>query len=346
MGAANDERLGAMIVAAGEMGERHAQHWTEAGVSVVAVFDPDSRRASALAARYGARSVGSLEEGLEVEGVDVVSVCSPTFLHARHTITSLKARKHVLCEKPAALDLGEAQAMREAERGSGRRLRIGFMRRFDAASRKVLGYGQALGFPLLAQATIAAGVRPKLLMHDATANGGPIIDMCCHIFDQWALLFGEQPCKVRAHGYTFSADKPEVASIERKALDSAHLTLAYPGGGVGQVQVSWGLPRGISPLERHTYMGPEGLVTVEWPTEVVLHGGEGDTRWTNRGADPWRTEIAAFASELRGGDPGRLATIQDGIAALRTSLAVLQSVAEEREVVLSADCDELSRGAP
>jgi predicted dehydrogenase len=335
------------VVGAGEMGARHALHWREAGLAVVAVFDPDRLRADSLATHHGARAVASLEAGLALTDVAAVSVCTPTFLHAAHTVAALRAGKHVLCEKPAALTLPEALAMKEAAEASGTLLRIGFMRRFDPAWHRILAFSQSIGRPLLAQATIAAGVRPKLLMHDAAANGGPIIDMCCHIFDQWGMLFGEQPEVVRAHGYTFSEHKPEVASIERKALDSAHLTLAYPSGGVGQVQVSWGLPRGIAPTERHTYIGPDGLLTVDWPSEVSLHGAEGVTRWSSGGVDPWRAEIAAFAGEISrwsagtgdsgstsaivagaGGSPPSPspATIADGIAALRVSLAVLGSV--------------------
>lgn len=318
--------LGVLIVGAGEMGAKHARHWREAGARIAAVYDPDGLRGRALASQYESVALPQLEECLALEEVEVVSICTPTFLHARYTVASLDAGKHVLCEKPASLTLDEALRMKAAERSSGRLLRVGFMRRFDPASHRILDFCRSIGRPILAQATIAAGVRPKLLMHDAAANGGPIIDMCCHIFDQWAALFEEPASLVRAHGYTFSLDKPEVASIERKALDSAHLTIVYPSGGVGQVQVSWGLPSGIPPIERHTYMGPDGLVTVEWPGEVVLHDGEGITQWNTGETDAYRNEIQQFATEIAGGDRGALATIDDGIAALRVSLAVLESV--------------------
>jgi predicted dehydrogenase len=235
--------LGAVVVGAGDMGARHALHWRDAGARLVGVFDPLRPRSEALAAEHDCLALDSLGEVLERDDVHVVSVCTPTFLHAHYTVAALRRGKHVLCEKPAALTLAEALAMKEAEDQGSALLRVGFMRRFDPAAHQILRWGGAIAEPVMAQATIAAGVRPKLLMHDAAANGGPIIDMCCHVFDQWAMLFGEGPVKVRAHGYTFSKDRPELASIELKALDSAHITLAYPGGGVGQVQVSWGLPR-------------------------------------------------------------------------------------------------------
>ena len=329
---ADGEPAGVVIIGAGDMGERHALGWQAAGATVVAVADPDRARAERLAARLGALALDEPEAAMQRTDVDAVSVCTPTYLHARYTVGALRAGKHVLCEKPAALRLSEADAMRRAAEDSGKRLRIGFMRRFDPASRQVLAFGEQLGTPVLAQATLAAGIRPKRLMHDAAANGGPIIDMCCHIFDQWEAFYGEGPAVVRAYGYTFGDGKPELASIRHKAVDSAHITLRYPSGGVGQIQVSWGLPSGIPATEHHSYMGPDGLMTVAWPERVSLLRSGGTLHWEPPAVDPWREEIASFHRELQGLEHRPLAAIDDGVRALRTSLAVLTSIAEDREV--------------
>ena len=331
----SQQALGVVVVGAGDMGARHARWWAEAGARVVAVVDPDRARAERVAAGFGALALDDLGTALERADVGAASICTPTFLHARYTVAALKAGKHVLCEKPAALRLSEGEAMRRAAEESGKMLRIGFMRRFDPASHQILAFGRRIGGPVLAQATLAAGIRPKLLMHDAAANGGPIIDMCCHIFDQWEAFYGERPAGVRAYGTTFGEGKPELAHIRHKAVDSAHITLRYPGGGVGQIQVSWGLPSGIAATERHTYMGPEGLIIAAWPERVELLTSEGTLRWEPPASDPWREEIRAFHRELHGLEHRPLATIDDGVRALRTSLAVLTSIAEDREVAPS-----------
>lgn len=326
--------LTAVVVGAGDMGARHARHWAAAGARVLAVVDPDLPRAEAAARETEARALTDLHDALALHP-GVVSVCTPTFLHAPTTVAALQAGAHVLCEKPAALTLADAIKMRDAATAAGRELRIGFMRRFDPALDALLESGTRIGRPLLAQATVTAGIRPKRLMHDAHANGGPIIDMCCHLFYVWRLLFDGQPTEVAARGYTFSDGKPEVAHIAHHALDSALITLAYPGGGAGQIQVSWGLPSGVAAVEHHTYVGPDGLVSVDWPERVVHHDGHGEHVWTQPGSDPWRDEIAAFHAELTAGAPRRVAGIEDGIDALRISLAVLQSVAEGRPVALA-----------
>ncbi|MBW6455933.1 MAG: Gfo/Idh/MocA family oxidoreductase, partial [Trueperaceae bacterium] len=323
------EPLRVAVIGAGDMGARHARHWAAAGARVVAVVDPDRPRAELAASETGAEAFSDATDALAL-GPEAVSVCTPTYLHAHYAILALEAGAHVLCEKPVALKLSDAYAMRDAAAAAGRELRIGFMRRFDPAFDQLLGVTARAGTPLLAQATITAGIRPKRLMHDAMANGGPIIDMCCHLFYVWDHVLGGQPVEASALGYTFSDGKPEVAHIRHRALDSALITLTYPNGSIGQVQVSWGLPSGVEPVERHTYVGPDGLVTVDWPSHVTLRDGRGVTRWRSAGSDAWRAEIFQFHAELTRGAEQRIASVEAGIDALKTSLAVLRSVAARR----------------
>ena len=332
--------LAVAVIGAGDMGTRHAQHWRSLGARVVAVVDPDIGRAEAAAALVGARADGGADTVLADPEVQAISVCTPTHLHAPFTVAALEAGKHVLCEKPAALTLRDAESMKSAAKRSGKELRIGFMRRFDPAYRPLMDYTQRAGRPLLAQATITAGVRPKRLMHDALVNGGPIIDMCCHVFNLWDRMFEGEPVAVSARGYTFSHDKPEVAHIAKRALDSALITLEYADGSVGQIQVSWGLPAGIEPVERHTYVGPAGLVTVDWNQHLTLRDASGVTRWRSRGVDPWRAQIEQFRREITMGVPREVAGVAAGIAALRISLAVLEAIRTQR-VVAPADVADL-----
>jgi len=312
----------ALVVGSGDMGSRHARHWRTAGAQLVGVVDPDRSRAEAIARELSTTAYADLDAALALQP-SVVSVCTPTFLHAPITLAALAAGAHVLCEKPIALTLADAQAMQNAAVASGRELRIGFMRRFDPAFEALRGAVTSLGGPLLMQASISAGVRPKVLMHDAGANGGPIIDMACHLFDLWSHLTGAQPERIEAHGFTFARGKPLVAHIRELALDSALFTLRYPGGAAGQVQISWGLPAGIVAREEHRYMGPEGLVEMAWPGSMQIHRGPESESWTNPGGDPWEREIAQFYRELTAGVPQLVAGVEAGIDALRVSLAVL-----------------------
>lgn len=329
--------LGVVVVGAGDLGSRHAHHWHEAGARVVAVCDPWTERATEVAAKVGAQAATHPDDFLTRTDVHVVSVATPTFLHETYAVAALQAGKHVLCEKPVALSMPAAENMKRAAQAVGRELRIGLMRRFDPAYRQLLAWHAELGSPTLAQATLVAGLRPKRLMHDARGNGGPIIDMCCHLFDTWSTMFGGQPESVTAHGYTFGENRSELASIEQKALDSAQFTLLYPGGHVGQVQVSWGLPTGVDHQERHSYVAPDGLLTVNWNSGMTIFRGAAPEAWTAPEHDAWRAEIAQYYLELTSDAPDQTANVDDGIAALRVSLAVLKSIAEQRTVYVAEE---------
>lgn len=318
--------LGVLIVGAGDLGSRHAEHWRAAGARVIGVCDPLIDRAEAVARLVGGECMIDAEAAFTREDVDVVSICVPTSLHPHYVVAALAAGKHVLCEKPVALTLEDAALMKAALEGSGKELRIGLMRRFDPAFLKLKEFHDRIGAPTLAQASIVAGVRPKLMMHEALGNGGPVIDMCCHVFDMWRALFGGPPTRVTAHGYTFGADKLELASVKQKAVDSVLCTLEYPGGTVAQLQVSWGVPSGVEFLERHTYVAPGGLIVLNWNDSVELHAGGEVERWQAPEADAWREQITQYHRELTSGAPCEVATLEEGVEALQVSLAILRSV--------------------
>ena len=88
-------------------------------LAAVASRDPD--RAAAYASRHGVgRSFGSYDELLASSEIDVVYIALPNHLHAQWTIRALEAGKHVLCEKPLALTVGDVDAIQAAARMTGR----------------------------------------------------------------------------------------------------------------------------------------------------------------------------------------------------------------------------------
>ena len=325
------EPLGVLVIGAGDMGGRHAQHWAAAGAKVVAVSDPDMARAQASADLVGAAVCSTPDEVLNSDEVQVVSICTPTFLHTRYTLQALEAGKHVLCEKPIALTLEDAHAMKAAAEKSGCELRIGFMRRFEPIFPKLREMIAGLGTPVMGSVAITAGVRPKRLMHDRKANGGPVIDMCCHIFDVWKLIFNGKPELLHASGRVLAEKSRALAGIKEKAVDSAAATFGFPGGHTTQLLVTWGLPEGVPFAERHTYLSENGLVDVDWNYQnntVSLHDGVGVTRYGGE-RDPWAAEIAQFYSELTQGAKREVADADDGIEALELSLKILEAVGRQ-----------------
>src|SRR5512143_3038810 len=108
-----EKQVGIGIVGTGTIAQSHLQSLqaVPTGKAVV-VFDVIAERAEATAKRFGVPNIAtSLDQVLERDDVDGVIVATPPFAHAAPTIAALKAGKHVLCEKPFALDVAEAEDM-------------------------------------------------------------------------------------------------------------------------------------------------------------------------------------------------------------------------------------------
>lgn len=190
----------------------------------------------AKAAPYRARVWTSLDEALSDAAVQAVYVATPVFLHAPQTIQSLRAGKHVLCEKPMAMNESEARTMLQAAEQSGKTFGVAYYRRkYPKVNRaKQLLDAGAIGKPVLAELSSHSwfdgeGSR-SWLVDPAKAGGGPLFDVASHRIDVLNFLFG-QP--LRATGQLSNA-------VHHYAVeDNATVMIDYAGGVRGIVDVRW-----------------------------------------------------------------------------------------------------------
>lgn len=137
------------LIGCGRIAQRHYEHIRNTrGLILVAVCDIVKDRAKALAekAGTGVNTYFTLDSLLaEERDIDLVSICSPNGLHASHAIQSLRAGKHVLCEKPMAISVVDCGEMiKEAERAN-RRLFVIKQNRFNppvAAVKELIDSGR------------------------------------------------------------------------------------------------------------------------------------------------------------------------------------------------------------
>ena len=238
-------------------------------------------RDPAKAATYGVPAWTDLAEALADPAIDAVYVATPVFLHAPQTIAALTAGKHVLCEKPVALNYALAQAMVCAARETGRTLGIAYYRRMYPKlrrARQLLAEG-AIGRSVLAEINCLEwfadedGTRPWLL-DPARAGGGPLYDIASHRIDVLNFLFG-RPLKVAAQ----RSNVVHQFAVE----DAATLLIEYESGVRGIVDVRWHcrFPRDefritgtdgelvLTPLNGAPLRHPGGIE--DWPPHPNLH---------------------------------------------------------------------------
>jgi len=193
-------------------------------------------RNPAKAAPYGVRGWTNLDDALAQSDAGAVYIATPVFLHAPQTIASLRAGKHVLCEKPMALDYAEACAMQTAAEQTGRLLGIAYYRRMYPKVNRALELirAGAIGRVVFAEATShdwldANGAR-SWLTDPKLAGGGPLYDIASHRIDLMNYLFGKP---VRATGHLSTLVHP--IDVE----DNATVLIEYDNGVRAAVDVRW-----------------------------------------------------------------------------------------------------------
>ena len=124
------QRVKVGVAGVGHMGKEHARIYSELQeVELVGVHDSNPDTARKIAAKCKTRAFGSLEE--MVDAVDAASIVTPTSTHLAIAEPFLKRGKHVLVEKPIAMDTGEARKLVDLAEKHGAKLAVGHVERFN-----------------------------------------------------------------------------------------------------------------------------------------------------------------------------------------------------------------------
>lgn len=177
---------------------------------LVAVADLNPEVARQAATKFGIDKVfADYHDLLALPDIDAVTIATPNAFHMQPTIDALNAGKHVLCEKPMAMNAQECRRMLEAQRNSGKILQIGLQFRFSSAGRfmkEFIEHGK-MGdiYYARAQALRRRGVPGwGVFIDKEKQGGGPLIDIGVHILD-FTLFLMNYPRPVTVSGVTYQA---------------------------------------------------------------------------------------------------------------------------------------------
>ena len=186
------------LVGAGAFGTFCIDHYRRSDlIRVVAVADERPELAEQVAqAVGGVEAVASVDALLARDDIDLVHLATPPFTHRDLAIRALRAGKHVLCEKPLATSLADAEQMLVAAREADRVLVVNLIMRYDPLNvsvREVIRR-QLLGEPIAASLTNLAGdfkLKPSHWFWDPAKSGGIFVEHGVHFFDLFAMLLGD-----------------------------------------------------------------------------------------------------------------------------------------------------------
>ncbi|MBN9503288.1 MAG: hypothetical protein BGO01_14765 [Armatimonadetes bacterium 55-13] len=175
---------------------------------MVAVCDVNPETAKQAAEKYSVeKTYTDYKQLLADPEIDAVSVATPNAYHMQPTIDALNAGKHVICEKPLAMNADEARKMCAAARDTGKILQVALQQRFTGQARFMKQYidDGNMGdiYYARAQALRRRGVPHwGVFIDKEKQGGGPLIDIGVHILDLTLFLMG-YPKPVSASGKTW-----------------------------------------------------------------------------------------------------------------------------------------------
>jgi predicted dehydrogenase len=310
------------------MGRMHGSvYQTVEGATLVACHDRKPDKAAEYAGRFGCEACPSIED--LIERCDIVDVCLPTDLHCPVTVGALQAGRHVLCEKPMALSLEEADRMVESARASGKYLMIGHCIRFwpEYAHLRDLVAGGRLG-RLLSLNLTRYGEFPSWSadgwLADESRAGGGVLDMHIHDTDYAHWLLGE-PDEVRSWG-----------TVDERGASHAFTTMRF-GRTVVHLEGGWNLPPGTPFKMAFRAVFEQGAAIMDGGPMTVYEAGkdpltpqfptmraEGGGNLSDLGG--YYHEIAYFLDCVRDGTPPETVTPESSRRSLATVLEEIRQI--------------------
>ena len=332
-------KLGIGVVGVGEMGKRHAENLRRnvPEARLIAIADVSAERARQVATELEIeRSYGSLEAMLENKEIEAVLIATPDKFHAEAVGLAARAGKDVLCEKPLALNLPDAQGALDAVAKAGRRLQVGFMRRYDpayAAAMQRIEAGE-IGVPVIFKSVGRDKDQPPLAAYESNVNGMLFYTNTIHDFDLARWLMRDEVSGV--HAYTTSAIRPEVTKYGD--VVASVVNLQYKQGAIGNIESYAQAVYGYD--VRTEIVGSKGSIFVgslQRMPAVFLSSRGGEQvladHFLSSFADAYLAEVRDFVRTMLSDRAPRV-TGEDGLKALAIAVAAENSHLQSRPVAV------------
>lgn len=257
------QSIGVCLVGAGRVARVHANslvHHVPAA-RLVAIVDPDQKTRDETGEMFGIDArYTSLEEALDKAAFDAVVITTPTFTHADLAVMAANAGKHILLEKPMALNLEECDTIIAAAEANGVRLQLGFMRRFDpefVAAAERIEAGE-IGRPMLIKSLTHGPGLPPAWARDLKTSNGMLAEVNSHDWDCVRWLMGSNYERV----YVEVADfKGAARGVDTEHFyDNALVNIRFESGGLGSIS-------GVCPCDygydaRVEIVGEKGIMQI------------------------------------------------------------------------------------
>ncbi len=307
------------VIGTGGWGKNHVRVLSEIG-ALAAVCDADAERASMYAEKYRVRSYTTVDDLLEKEKPDGVTVCTPASTHFAVASKTLRAGVHTFVEKPMTSTAKEAEDLiKEAEKAK-KILTVGFIERFNPAisELKKMILEKALGRPILFE------YHRENRRGENIVDVGVVKDASVHDIDTARWLFGEEPRTVYAR----------VGSVMGKNEDFATIMLGFGDERTAFITTNWVTPSRVRSLSA---VFEKAVVTLDFISqEIQIHEESGTKVPKHTFQEPLMLELKEYVSAIAEGRQP-LVKGRDGLMVTRIAEAVLTSSKTSSPIFIKAD---------
>jgi predicted dehydrogenase len=188
--------------------------------------------------------------------VEVVYIILPNSMHAEYTIRGLRAGKHVLCEKPMAVNVAESERMIATAKESGKKLMIAYRLHYEPFNQKVMELcrQKAIGELKTYSSSNCQDVKAPNIRLSKTLAGGPLGDVGIYSINAARYVIGEEPVEATAFQH-----QPKDDPRFREVPESVVFTLRYPSGVLAHCECGFGHARS----ERYRIVGTKGFIEMD-----------------------------------------------------------------------------------
>jgi predicted dehydrogenase len=315
----------------------------------VGLYDCNKEGNTELARQFGVLAFENLEDLLAAE-LDAVYIATPVYLHSEQAAQCLRAGKHVLCEKPLALNVAGARKTVELARSCKVQFGVAFMMRFHSQhqeAQKIIQSGK-LGKPVYGRAQLSCWYPPlegAWRQDPSKSGGGSLADMGVHCIDLLEMFFGpvvSVNCLISNSVHSYRSE------------DSAVAVLLFENGALGVVDTFFCIPDESSQNVLELY-GSEGSILAKG---TIGQGSQGEmvfyTRPQGTGYDaqqvrdagqgvalhpspvnPYRAEVEEFSQAILEGRQSSL-DCSEGLRSQKILEACYESARTSRAVAIGA----------
>ena len=338
------KKIGVCVIGSGRAGMIHAENFAKnvPNAYLAALVDPVEEVARAAAEKLGIETYYThYEKALSDPKVDAVVIVTPTSFHVEIAIAAAKAKKHILCEKPMAMNVEECEQIIAAAEENNVALQIGFMRRFDEGfiqAKEVVDSG-AIGDVVMVRSNTRGPSVPRPWMYDLKKSNGPLAEVSSHDIDALRWFTGSEVKSIYALGGNFRS--PDAKADYPDFYDNVSAVLSFENGMQGMIDGAQGV--GYAYDSRVEVLGTKGCVFIGRLTDravVTCTADSGDgvyplvSSWTKLFKDAYLTEDMAFIDSIQNGTKPK-ATGHDGLMAVKVVDAGNRSIIEKRIVQLN-----------